>query len=247
MAPDNSSLTWIFDGAHRNLFFHSPLHNREWKVRINDAPGVDGYEVYHPRWANRFRFLAMTGPYKSGEGDNRIRAGGKGVEIYAGRFDPTLTRVEQWVRVTRNQAADFFPDIWIDPSGATASTGVSSAMSDASILPPEDVAARSLIVEARLLETTAIPSPKSIAPYRNALVIYRYKPERIIRGTYQKSSLDVAHWGLRDGQAQPLRRKKGDLYQLILELLDSRKDLKGERVVMDFPDSGQPIYIEVNP
>ena len=62
----------------------------------------------------------MTGPYAAGERGNRIRAGGRGVDVYLGRFDEAFTRVEAWRQVTRNDKADFFPDVWIDGNGQPA-------------------------------------------------------------------------------------------------------------------------------
>ena len=84
-------------------------------MNINGAPGIDGYEVYHPRWSNHPRIIVMTGPYKVGAGPNRIAAGGREVEIYVGRFNPNYTAIETWWRVTFNDRGDFFPDVWISP------------------------------------------------------------------------------------------------------------------------------------
>jgi len=113
LAPDDSLLMWIFDGAHRNLTFFRTKTGERWVVNINNAPGIDGFEVYHPRWSNHPLFMVMTGPYKLGEGNNRIRGGGRDVEIYLGKFSPDYKKIEKWIQVTRNQYADFFPDAWI--------------------------------------------------------------------------------------------------------------------------------------
>jgi hypothetical protein len=114
LSPDNSKLLWIFDGLHRNVQIHDIAGGRNWTVNINGAPGIGGFEVYHPRWSNHPRFFAVTGPYEKGEGDNRIRGGGEKVEIYIGRFDERAQRVEAWLKATDNRRADFYPDLWID-------------------------------------------------------------------------------------------------------------------------------------
>ena len=119
MAPDDSYVFWIFDGAHRNLTLHSPEDGMRWTVPIDRAPGVDGYEVYHPRWSNHARYMMMTGPYKIGGGGNRIRGGGEGVEIHLGRFSDDLGRIESWCRVTNNEKGDFQPDVWIESGDAS--------------------------------------------------------------------------------------------------------------------------------
>ena len=113
LAPDNSYLFWVFDRAHRNVVISSHTGIPERSVALDGAPGVDGGEVYHPRWSNHPRYFVMTGPYVEGGGSNRIRAGGPGVEIYVGRFTAAMDGVEAWERITDNEKADFYPDIWI--------------------------------------------------------------------------------------------------------------------------------------
>ncbi len=143
LAPDNSLRFWIFDGSHRALTLFAPESDAHWVVPINRAPGIDGYEVYHPRWSRHPRFLVMTGPYKVGEGENRIRGGGPEVEIYLGRFSPDFKAIEQWARVTWNDQADFYPDAWIDapPAPAPPPRGARRAAS----VPPWPVNRHSLV------------------------------------------------------------------------------------------------------
>lgn len=119
LSPDNSKLLWIFDGLHRNLQIYDVVAGKDWKVNINGAPGVGGFEVYHPRWSNHPRYFVITGPYEKGEGGNRIGGGGEKVEIHIGRFDGGAKKVEAWLKVTDNGRADFYPDLWIE-GGDTA-------------------------------------------------------------------------------------------------------------------------------
>ncbi len=114
LSPDDSKLLWIFDGLHRNLQVYDVQAGKNWKIQINGAPGIGGYEVYHPRWSNHPRYFVLTGPYVKGEGGNRIGGGGEKVEIYIGRFDERVQKVEDWLKVTSNGRADFFPDMWIE-------------------------------------------------------------------------------------------------------------------------------------
>ncbi len=114
LSPDNSKLLWIFDGLHRNVQVYDVINGKNWKVNINDAPGINGFEVYHPRWSNHPRYFTVTGPYEKGEGGNKIGGGGEKVEIYIGRFDNKVKRVENWLKVTDNSRADFFPELWIE-------------------------------------------------------------------------------------------------------------------------------------
>jgi|GEM_PF-2874694 len=115
LAPDNSYAFWVFDSPHRNLYIDDISGEQGRWVSINGAPGIDGYEVYHPRWSNHPRIMVMTGPYKVGPGPNRIAEGGREVEVYVGRFNDNYTAIESWWRVTNNNLGDFFPDVWISP------------------------------------------------------------------------------------------------------------------------------------
>lgn len=114
MSPDNSKLLWIFDGLHRNVQIHDVVSGENWKVNINGHPYVGGYEVYHPRWSNHPRYFVITGPYEKGEGQNRILGGGEKVEVMIGRLDKQAKKVEAWLKVTNNQRADFYPDLWVE-------------------------------------------------------------------------------------------------------------------------------------
>ncbi|HFQ90048.1 MAG TPA: hypothetical protein ENK27_08210 [Desulfobulbus sp.] len=115
LAPDNSYVFWVFQANHRRLSMVDTASGRRWQVDISGAPLVGGHEVYHPRWSNNRRYLAVSGPYTVMHGGNAIRGGGAGIEILVGRFNSALTGVEAWRQVTRNQRADFFPDLWIEP------------------------------------------------------------------------------------------------------------------------------------
>ncbi len=135
MAPDNSYLVWIFDGPHRNVTIHDPMADTSWRVPINTAPGMDGLEVYHPRWSNHRDFFTITGPYKEGRrGDNLIPAGGPAVEVLIGRFADDLHSVEDWVQITDNPYGNFYPDLWIDYDR----TAIEAATPAVAALHPDD-------------------------------------------------------------------------------------------------------------
>src|SRR5262249_35413603 len=110
------------DGAHRHVLLYNTANFWSSKVTLS----IEGYETYHPRWSNLDRFMTQSGPYKEGNDVNHVGHGGKKVEIYLGRFDRQFLRIEQWVKVTRNQRADFFPDVWIDPLSPFAAPRTSS-------------------------------------------------------------------------------------------------------------------------
>jgi hypothetical protein len=120
IAPDNSYVCAVFDGPHRNWQLHSTDGSRIWKVNIAPVELFEGFEVFHPRWSNHVRFLALTGPYKLKGPINEITGGGPEVEIYIAKFTEQFDSIERWIQVTNNQRADFYPDVWIAGGQRTA-------------------------------------------------------------------------------------------------------------------------------
>ncbi|HOW96875.1 MAG TPA: hypothetical protein P5567_06940 [Kiritimatiellia bacterium] len=240
MAPDNSYLSWIFDGPHRNLHLFAP-DGRHWKVTINGAPGVAGYEVYHPRWSNHARYFAMTGPYKVGpQGKNLIAAGGGAVDVYLGRFSPDFTAVEDWLKLTGADQADFFPDLWIEGGRGAAVTlpaGQPAQAPEAATKPGTRVK-----VEARLAASIPTPSVASISPYTQALVVYTYEVVKVLEGECSAPRILVAHWAIRDKQVLDLDKEQGGTYPLELELFDAHPELEGERLFMETEEFDLPLF-----
>lgn len=110
MSPDNRYTAWVFDGSHKTLHFFTDGGVDTWAVNITNAPGVDGIEVYHPRWSNNVRYFTMTGPY---DGTTIGQSDGKLVNAYLGKFSPDLKAVESWVKITDDDRGDFYPDVWL--------------------------------------------------------------------------------------------------------------------------------------
>ena len=152
----DSRVFWFFDGLHRNLNFINIDTDRRWTVNINDAPGIDGYEVYHPRWTNDSRFLVMTGPYTVGGRDNKIGRGGNQVEVYVGRFDADFSDVEEWTQITHNDAPDFYPDAWIAPGTWTAARETRPRVPTTDAV---DQPSQRLVVDVRVLTDAPVPTP----------------------------------------------------------------------------------------
>lgn len=248
MSPDNSYGLWIFDGAHRNLTLFDHATGERWVVNINRAPGIGGFEVYHPRWSNHPRFMTMTGPYTVGDSDNRIRGGGAGVEIYIGRFSADFRKIEQWVRVTHNTNADFFPDVWVAGGRAAGVSVPAGPLVTATVAGPatnRQSVAR-LVLTVRPMELSRIPLPAAIAPYRRALIVNRYNVDRIAEGQYAEKQIMVAHWAIRDGRVLPTAaRDKTKTYRLILEPFDTHPELEGQRLIMDSDEFRLPLYYEI--
>ena len=240
-------LFWYFDGAHRNLTIVDLERDERWQVNINNAPGVDGYEIYHPRWANHPRFLTITGPYTVGGKANKIRGGGRQVEIYLGRFSDDFTTVEAWAKVSDNRRADFYPDAWIDPSERPADRVTRDVKrSPKAASTSADRKAERLVVEARVLQSYLIPTPESILPYRQALLVNEYEVVRVLEGAYDRRKLLVAHWVIRDGHVlETAAREQGSVHRMTLGAYDDHHELEGERLVMDSDEFDLRLYYDI--
>jgi Concanavalin A-like lectin/glucanases superfamily len=147
MAPDDSYLSWTFDGPHRNLFMTRAGEKNSWKINISKAPGVNDYEVYHPRWTNDVRYMVMTGPYTSGNKRIKLWDGGDGVEIYLGKFNKEFRDIEAWFKLTTSKTGEFFPDVWIAGGENMSSKFESHAAVPASDKPDLVQAIKALVPE----------------------------------------------------------------------------------------------------
>ena len=247
-SPGADPLFWYFDGAHRNLTVVDVETDERWGVPINDDPIFGGYEVYHPRWTNDPRALVLTGPYSVGRRANKIRGGGKQVEIHVGFFDETVTSVASWRRVTHNDAPDFYPDAWIEPGTGPAPRPARAARPAG----PEGAAAAGgadasrVVVELRVRQQVAPPTPASIAPYREGLLALEYDVVQVVEGALDLPVIAVAHWVIRAGRlVTGAERPAGERLRLALEPYDARPELEGKRLVLETTDLTLPLFYDV--
>jgi len=253
MVAAGSPVCWVFDGSHRNLNLFDTSTSRRWMVNINKAPGFGNAEVYHPRWTNHPRFMALSGPYNQG-GANQVRSGGRQSEIWLGRFSEDFTGIEAWQRVTHNDGGDSYPDVWIDkakspypvrpprPIGPAdgATTGATSKN-----VKNESVAGR-LVLDARVSAAGPVPNPQSIAPYRHALVASTYDVLKVVEGQYTDEKILIAQWAIRDAQVLPgARRTHGTVVRVVLERYDAHPELEGERLIVASDAPNIPLYYEL--
>lgn len=238
-------LVWYFDGSHRNVTMVDPEADRRWIVALNQAPGFAGAEVYHPRWANHPRFVAISGPYNQG-GANQVRTGGAQTEIYLGRFSRDYSSVEAWARVTRNGGGDSYPDVWID-RGSNPHP-IELVRSTSKTATPVQ-GANKVVVEARMVSSAAIPTPRSIAPYRNALVANVYEIVKVVEGKYADARIVIAQWAIRDAVVleEARQRTAGAVVRLTVERYDSHPELEGERLIVAPGAPDLPMYYDVTP
>ncbi len=244
LAQDGRNVFWYFDGMHRNLNLVDLDTDDRWRVEINGAPGINGFEVYHPRWTNDSRYLVTTGPYTVGRRDNKIRGGGNQVEVWLGRFSSDLSSVDHWRQITHNHFPDFYPDAWVDrshsaPEEEPAST-ITRSVSDAT-------ASARLVVDVRVRQDSPIPTPESIAPYKHGLQALEYDVIEVIEGDYGESMLVVAHWVIRDGAVlESAARPVASTHRLTVELYGTHPELEGQRLVMDSNAFVLPLYYDLD-
>ncbi len=180
MATARGPMFWYFDGSHRNLTMVDSRTKKRWTVPINQAPGFQNPEVYHPRWTNHPRFIAMSGPYNQG-GANQVRSGGAQTEVWLGRFSEDYSRIEAWTRATSNGGRRFLSGR-LDRSRQSRRTRRGRA---GRIGPAwragtpghrrRRPARRASSSTRRLAHAGPIPTPESILPYRHALVVNEYE------------------------------------------------------------------------
>jgi hypothetical protein len=251
MTTARGPMSWYFDGSHRNLTLVDSRTKKRWTVAINQAPGFQNPEVYHPRWTNHPRFIAMSGPYNQG-GANQVRSGGAQTEVWLGRFSDDFSRIEAWTKATSNSGGDSYPDVWIDagkspyptrPGGAVGPAAAAPAAGQAGAQPP---GATRATVEVRLAHAGPVPTPQSILPYRHALVVNEYDVVQVIDGQYAQKKVQIAQWAIRDGKVLPDARKTpGTTSRVTVERYDAHPELEGERLISDLGASQLPLYYAI--
>jgi alginate O-acetyltransferase complex protein AlgJ len=105
-----------------------------------------------------------------------------------------------------------------------------------------------LVVDARLVETIAIPDPKTIVPYRHALVAYVYQVIAVVSGKPAGKRILVARWAIRDAAIVEHigRLKRGDTYRLELVRFDSTKELATQKLISAGEDVTLPLYYQAD-
>ena len=244
MAPDNSYLCWVFDGAHKNLLLKRADHTSMWKIAVNRAPGTEGHEMYHPRWSNHARYIAITGPYRVMGRYNAITGGGQGMNVYVGRFRKDFREIEKWAQVTDHDDGDFFPDVWV--SGSADVSYIASSLETNNQIAPATSEFAPIQVIARLVEVTNTPSLEAIKPYQATLVEYVYDVVSVEDGICDDEQIIVQHWGIRDGEYVDLRPEMGKTVLLRLEPVSSHPELQGERVSSTVDDPTLQSYLNMD-
>ncbi len=101
---------------------------------------------------------------------------------------------------------------------------------------------KTLVVEAKLSETTEIPAPDSIGAYRRALVVNSYDVLKVVDGNYDEEKIVVAEWAVLDRQIIKKYSDEPQVERLVLEAFDDHPELEGERQMMDIFEPDLTMY-----
>ncbi|HUU69546.1 MAG TPA: hypothetical protein VM186_08480 [Planctomycetota bacterium] len=101
-------------------------------------------------------------------------------------------------------------------------------------------------VQATLLAITETPRPIEIAPYREALVVYEYEVEKVMKGTLKPGKIRVAHFGILNGKSVPVAQiKVGASGRLALEAFSDHPELESITLRDTLPeDFEQKLWVE---
>lgn len=121
-SPDNSYVSWVFNGDHKSASFFNEDGSRSWEVRFNTVPEFKRGEVYHPRWSNHPRYFVLTGPYR---GINS--GGGRGANVHLCKLSEKLDKLEEVLQVVDNKYSQGFPAAWIEGAEKVETPGFHSS------------------------------------------------------------------------------------------------------------------------
>jgi hypothetical protein len=107
LAPDNSYQLFRLEGDHHAITMADMDNANPRKIQVSQMPGVreKGRNTWLTSWSKHPRYLTLVAP------------AGKDAGIWLGRFDPTFTKVEAWVRVTSPGPQCWQSQAWVEPEG----------------------------------------------------------------------------------------------------------------------------------
>ena len=232
IAPDNSYRFFHFMGNHVELAMFDHGQTKPRMVQLNTMDKMAGKKVYHPRWSSDPRFLTVTGPERNWRS-----------ELYVGRFDANFSRVEKWVRVTKNKLADYYGAAWIEPDPSQK-----AAVDSTPIAPQAPIPARP---ELKLSADMAWPLVQDGLQYlwennnaENQIVDGQGSLVRICSGELRGAARFTRHFGmdLRNGAFEADRiadellvaARKSDELSIEATLLTASSDQNGPARIISF-------------
>jgi len=113
--------------------------------------------------------------------------------------------------------------------------------------PPAPSVPKALIVSLERLATSKPPTLEQVQPYEEGLVFHSYAVKKVLFGELQASTIQLGHWAVVDGQAQPINEKLGQLVEV--EILPIKNVPGADDLFQsnDLADFDSPQFIEVPP
>jgi hypothetical protein len=126
-----------------------------------------------------------------------------------------------WTRLTPPETVVLGPAAHLKGAPAASPDGATAGPPTAETPLPR------IAVLATLTRASTVPTPSSIVPYKDALVLNVYQVERVLEGTLAEREVLVGHWAVRNGKSVPdAERKVGQRYRMTIEPLASHPRLK---------------------
>ena len=117
---------------------------------------------------------------------------------------------------------------------------------DAASVASTDAGESRVVVEVRARHDRALPTPASIAPYREGLVALEYDVLDVVEGRLDHPVIAIAYWIIRDGRTViDAARPAGQALRLELSPYEARQELEGKRLVMETTDLTLPLFYDV--
>jgi hypothetical protein len=112
---------------------------------------------------------------------------------------------------------------------------------------PATVGAGQILVEAKLVHVTPTPDPRTVLPYRRAMVGNIYEVQKVLTGVCEPRRIMVAQWAIRDSRKLPVTWQVAQTYRLVLEKYSDNPKVKDEKLVMDTDEFDLPLYYGAGP
>ena len=170
-------------------------------------------------------------------------------DIFAAPLEPgSFELAGRPLRLTSHPATDRYPDVHVDDLELERwrLDAPPDPLPDASPPPPPG---RPFQARAILQFCSRVPSLREISPYRDALVVCEWQVGEVLSGDAPGARVRVAHWGLRDGERQPIAFAESGLTALLgAEPLAASLQVEGYTISDTLPEAAElSIYFAREP
>ena len=102
------------------------------------------------------------------------------------------------------------------------------------------------VIRGTCVQSSSIHDPRTIVPYRRALVVHHYRVDRLLSGTLPDPEILVAEWGILDKSViANANRRMGETTQLTIEDFNYHPELTSERRIEEIDALDLPLFYAV--